>query len=89
LFSKNIIVIPETWNMRDSQEDRELVVSTSSRKTGHPAEAWSCHPTIKNSDPELFLSKRTADKRMEKKLRERLSRDWPKLGSISRGGSKV
>jgi hypothetical protein len=24
-------------------------------------EEWGCHPTVKNSDPELFLSKRTAE----------------------------
>jgi hypothetical protein len=35
-----------------------------------------------NSDPELFLSKRTAGKKMEKRLRERRSSDWPDLRSI-------
>jgi hypothetical protein len=38
---------------------------------------------------ELFLSKRTAGTKMEKKLRERRSSDLPNLGSISRGGSKA
>jgi hypothetical protein len=29
-------------------------------RKGHQEEGWGCHPTVKNSDPELFLSKRTA-----------------------------
>jgi hypothetical protein len=37
--------------------ERELVESTSSRKIGHQVEGWSCHPTVKNSDPELFQDK--------------------------------
>ena len=40
--------------------ERELVESTSSRKTEHQVEGWSCHHTVKNSDPELFLSEKTA-----------------------------
>ena len=47
-------------------------------------ERWGCHPIVKNSDPELFLSKRTAETKMEKRLRERRSSDQPNLGSISR-----
>jgi hypothetical protein len=38
--------------------ERELIESTSSGKTGHQVERWSCHPTVKNSYPELILSKR-------------------------------
>jgi hypothetical protein len=34
-------------------------------------------PTVKFSDPELFLSKRTAGTKMEKKMKERWSSDWP------------
>jgi hypothetical protein len=41
------------------------------------------------TDPELFLSKRTAGTKLEKKLRKRRSRDWPKLGSSSTGSSKA
>ena len=48
-------------------------------------EGYGCHPTVKNSDSELFLSKRTAGTKMEKRLRERQSNDWPNLASISRG----
>jgi hypothetical protein len=43
--------------------ERELVDSTSSRKTGHQVDG------VKNYDPELFLSKRTAGTKMEKRLR--------------------
>ena len=63
--------------------ERGLVESTSRTKTRHQVERWGCHPTVKNSDLELFLYKRTAGRKMEKKLRERRSSDWPNLGSIS------
>jgi hypothetical protein len=56
---------------------KKLVESTSSKKTGHQVERWGCHPTVKNSDPELFLSKRNAGTKMEKRLRERHSNDPP------------
>jgi hypothetical protein len=52
-------------------------------------EEWGFHPTVKNSDPELFLSKRTAETKMKKRLREKRSNDWLKLRFSSRGGSKV
>jgi hypothetical protein len=45
--------------------ERELVESTSSRKTVHHVEGWSCYHTVKISDPEFFLSKRTAGTKME------------------------
>jgi hypothetical protein len=62
-----------------------LVDSTSSRKIMPQVEGWGCHSTVKNSDPELFLSKRTAGANMEKRLRERRSSDQHNLGYISRG----
>jgi hypothetical protein len=38
--------------------ERQYVEYTSSRKTGHQVEGWGCHPRVKNSDPELLLSKK-------------------------------
>jgi hypothetical protein len=67
-----------TFNEMPNSEKRELVESTSSRKTGHQVEGWDCHSTVKNSDPGLFLSK---GQKMEKRLRERQSSYWPYLGS--------
>jgi hypothetical protein len=58
---------------------KELVEFTSSRKTGHQVNGWCCHPTVKNSDPELFLSERTAGTKMDKSLGKRRSSDRPKF----------
>jgi len=69
--------------------ERELVESTFSKKTGNQVEGWGCYLSFKNSDPELFLSKRTTRTKMEKGLRESRASDWPNLGSSSRGGSKA
>ena len=60
-------------------EERELVESTSSRKIGYQVEGWCCYPTIKNSDPELFLSERTAGTKMMTSLRKKRSSGRPKL----------
>ena len=78
--------------MRDSEDSKgensdqvlysgegELLESISSGKTGLQVEGWSYHSTVKNSDPELFLCKRTARTKMEKSLRERRFSDRPKL----------
>jgi len=67
----------------------EVVESTFSRKTGHQVEGWDCHPIVKNSDPELFLTKRTAGTKMAKNLRKRRSSERTKLLSSSGGGPKA
>jgi hypothetical protein len=43
----------------------------SSRKTGHQVEGCGCHPTIKHSDPEFFLSEKTAGTKIEKKTKKK------------------
>jgi hypothetical protein len=78
-----------TLDETSNNGERELVESTSSRKTGHQVEEWDCHPTVKNSDPKLFLSERTTGTKMEKNLRKRRSRDSLKMGSSSGGGLKA
>ena len=66
-----------TLDKMPNSGEKELAESTSSRKTGHHVEGWSCHHTVKNPDSELFLSKRTAGTKMKKRLRERTSSDRP------------
>jgi hypothetical protein len=51
--------------VRNSQDSKrgtldEMQQKEFSGKTGHQVEGWGCHSTVKISDPELFLSKRTA-----------------------------
>jgi hypothetical protein len=65
------------WNVQQWGEG--LVESTCRGKTGHQVERWGYHPTVKNSNPELFLSKRIAWTKMKTRLRERMSSDRPKL----------
>ena len=59
--------------------EREQVESTSSRKTGYQVERLGCQ----NTDPKLFLSKRTAWTKMEKRLREKRTSD-PSQGEAPR-----
>jgi hypothetical protein len=58
-----------------NSEERELVEFTSSIKTGPQEEGWSSCPTVKNSDPELSLSKRNAGTKWR--------RDWGKGCPVS------
>ena len=77
-----------TLDEMPNSEERELVEPISSRKTGHQVEGWCCHPTVKYSDPELFLCKRIAGTNMEKRQGNRPN-DRPKLESFSRGDCKT
>jgi hypothetical protein len=52
-------------------------------------EERGCHPTVKTSYSELFLSKKSAGTTIEKSLRKRRFSDRAILGFISRGGSKA
>jgi hypothetical protein len=66
-----------------------VVEFTSTRKTEHQVEGWDCHPIVKNSDLELFLSKRTVGTKVEKSLKKKRSNDRPKWESISRRSCKA
>jgi hypothetical protein len=67
--------------------ERELVESTSSRKTGHQVEGWGCHPTVRKSEPELFLKELQGQKGEEIGGKE--VQGHPNLGSSSSRGSKA
>ena len=55
---------------------KELVKPTSSIKTGHQLRDGVATSQSK-TDPELFLSERTAGTKMEKRLREKRPSDSP------------
>jgi hypothetical protein len=65
--------------------DKEIVESTSSKKTGHQVEGWGCHPTVKNSDQELFSSKRTSGTFACRNLKDTVNKtkrpptDWERI----------
>jgi hypothetical protein len=71
-------------------EERECVkpplVKKKYRASG---EGWGCHPTVKNCDPELFLSERTAGTRLEKRVRKRRPSNRSKFGFSSREGTEA
>jgi hypothetical protein len=94
--------VPETWDLKVSQDsgrgmldkvpyggEMEFVESTFKGNTGHQVEGGGCHPMIKNSDLELFLSEKTAETKMQKSLRKRQSSERPKLESSSKGDHKA
>jgi hypothetical protein len=72
-----------------SSGEKKLEESTGRIRTRNKMEEWGCHHTVKKSEPELFLPKTTAGTKMEKRLKERQSNNWPKLESISRRGAKA
>jgi hypothetical protein len=47
----------------------ELVEFISREGSGHQVEGWSCHPIVKSSDPELFLSEGISGAKTEKHMR--------------------
>ena len=92
----------DTLEVRDSQDslgltlakmsniwESELEESTSTRQTGPQEKGWGYQPTVKVSDPELFLYKRTVGTEVEKRLKENPSIDQPNLGSILWVGTTV
>jgi len=74
----------ETSDEMPYSRERELVESTSSRKTGNQVEGWACQPTVQNSDPKLSLSKGTAVTKTERRQKERSSSNQSKCESSSR-----
>jgi hypothetical protein len=68
---------------------RELVEYAFSGKTGHQVEGRGFHLTVKNSAPELFLSRITAGTKTENNLRERMSSDRSRLGFSLAGGTRT
>lgn len=71
-----------------NSEEKELIESTSSRKSGHQWRAGVAITPSKNSVSELSLSKRTVKKKLEKRLRKMSSSDSASSGPMSRGNSK-
>jgi hypothetical protein len=76
----------ETCEVRYSQDsiaemnksgERKLEESTTSGWTGPREQGLDSQPTVKISDPELVLSKRTAGTKLEKRLKDRESNDQP------------
>lgn len=61
--------------------EKENLWSTSSVEKGYQVMGLCCHPTVKSSEPELFLSERTAATEMGWRLREGRFIGRPKLVS--------
>ena len=99
---RTLYKVPETWEVRDSQyskggaldemgntRERELVESTSTRKTGHQVDGWICHPIVNNSDPDCSCLKELQGQKWRRDCRNRGPVTGPNLEYILRGGSKA
>ena len=80
---QNLQKVPATWNVKGAQDSMRVTLvemtnsaemepeqSTSSRQTGTTVEGQGYQPTCKTFDLGLFLSKRNAGTKMEKRLKE-------------------
>lgn len=52
-------------------------------------EKWGPHHTYKTFNPKLFLPKRNAGTKMEQRLKNGPTSDWPNLGSILWAGTNL
>jgi hypothetical protein len=78
-----------TLDEMPNSSEREHVESTSSRKTGPQVERQSYQPTVKIPDLELFLSKRSAGTKMEKKTERKEVQRQAQLEIHFMGDTKV
>lgn len=90
---KNFQKVPEIWVVRGTQDliwvtlakmsttgEMEPEESTTSSWMGPPMKGWGNQSTFKNSDPELFLSKRNAGAEIKQSVKEWPTSDRPNMG---------
>jgi hypothetical protein len=58
---------------------RNFKSPTPVERQSKQVEGWSCTPTVKNPDSELFLAKIIAGKKLKRRMSERSLRDQLKL----------
>jgi hypothetical protein len=64
--------------------DMELETTISYNQKRLPIERLRHQPSHKNLDPQLVLSTRYARLKMDQKLREQSTNDWPSLRPVPR-----